>query len=92
MISHDRYFLNKLVNKLLVFENGTAKLFFGTYAEYEAHVREQKRAAMQAKEDAEKARKAERQEKQQRERLRVASTSKRSKKKRRVKAQRVADV
>ena len=92
MISHDRYFLNKLVNKLLVFENGTAKLFFGTYAEYEAHVREQKREAMQAKEDAEKARKAERQEKQQRERLRVASSSKRSKKKRRVKAQRVADV
>ena len=92
MISHDRYFLNKLVNKLLVFENGTAKLFSGTYAEYETHVREQKREAMQAKEEAEKARKAERQEKQQRERLRVASTSKRSKKKRRVKAQRVADV
>ena len=92
MISHDRYFLNKLVNKLLVFENGTAKLFFGTYAEYEVHVREQKRVAMQAKEEAEKAKKAERQEKQQRERLRVASTSKKSKKKRRVKAQRVADV
>ena len=92
MISHDRYFLNKLVNKLLVFENGTAKLFFGTYAEYEAHVREQKREAMQAKEEAEKAKKVERQEKQQRERLRVASTSKKSKKKRRVKAQRVADV
>ena len=92
MISHDRYFLNKLVNKLLVFENGTAKLFIGTYAEYEAHVREQKRIAMQAKEGAEKARKVERQEKQQGERLRVASTSKRSKKKRRVKAQRVADV
>ena len=92
MISHDRYFLNKLVNKLLVFENGTAHLFYGTYAEYEAHVREQKREAMQAKEDAEKARKAERQEKQQKERLRVASSSKKSKKKRRVKAQRVADV
>ena len=92
MISHDRYFLNKLVNKLLVFENGTAKLFIGTYAEYEAHVRGQKRIAMQAKEGAEKARKVERQEKQQGERLRVASTSKRSKKKRRVKAQRVADV
>ena len=92
MISHDRYFLNKLVNKLLVFENGTAHLFFGTYAEYEAHVREQKREAMQAKEEAERARKAERQEKQRRERLRVASTSKKSKKKRRVKAQRVADV
>ena len=92
MISHDRYFLNKLVNKLLVFENGTAKLFIGTYAEYEAHVREQKRIAMQAKEGAEKVRKVERQEKQQGERLRVASTSKRSKKKRRVKAQRVADV
>ena len=92
MISHDRYVLNKLVNKLLVFENGTAKLFVGTYAEYEAHVREQKRIAMEAKEATERARKVERQEKQQRERLRVASTSKRSKKKRRVKAQRIADV
>ena len=92
MISHDRYFLNKLANKLLVFEKGTAKLFFGTYAEYEAHIREQKRIATQAKAEAEKAKKVERQEKQQRERLRVASTSKRSKKKRRVKAQRVADV
>ncbi len=92
MISHDRYFLNKLVNKLLVFENGTAKLFIGTYAEYEARVREQKREAMQAKEEAEKAKKVGRQEKQRKERLRVASTSKKSKKKRRVKAQRVADV
>ncbi len=91
MISHDRYFLNKLVNKLLVFENGTAKLFVGTYAEYEAHIREQKRIAMEAKEATERARKVERQEKQQRERLRVASTSKRSKKKRRVKAQRITD-
>ncbi len=92
MISHDRYFLNKLVTKLLVFENGTAKLFVGTYAEYEAHVREQKRSALQVKEETEKARKVERREKQQKERLRVASTSKRSKKKRRIKAQRVADV
>ena len=110
MISHDRYFLNKFVTKLLVFENGTAKLFQrqisstvyekndvgnlppGTYAEYEAHVREQKRETMQAKGETEKARKVERREKQQRERLRVASTSKRSKKKRRVKAQRIADV
>ena len=91
MISHDRYVLNKLVNKLLVFENGTAKLFVGTYAEYEAHIREQKRIAMEAKEEAEKAEKVERQEKQRRERLRVASTSKRSKKKRRVKAQRITD-
>ena len=92
MISHDRYVLNKLINKLLVFENGTAKLFVGTYAEYEVHIREQKRIAMEAKEEAEKAEKVERQEKQRRERLRVASTSKRSKKKRRVKAQRIADV
>ena len=92
MISHDRYFLNKLATKLLVFENGTATLFVGTYAEYEAHVREQKRGAMQEKEEAEKARKLERREKQKGERLRVASTSKKSKKKRRVKAQRVADV
>ncbi len=92
MISHDRYLLNKLATKLLVFENRTAKLFVGTYAEYEAHVQAQKRRAMQEKEADEQAKKLERQEKQKGERLRVASTSKQSKKKRRIKAQRVANV
>ncbi|MDE0042915.1 MAG: ABC-F family ATP-binding cassette domain-containing protein, partial [Candidatus Poribacteria bacterium] len=33
IISHDRYLMNKLATKLLIFENGTAKLFVGTYAE-----------------------------------------------------------
>ena len=37
VISHDRHFLNKIANKFLVFANGRATLFPGTYAEYEAH-------------------------------------------------------
>ena len=36
IISHDRYLLNALATKLLIFENGTASLFEGTYAEYES--------------------------------------------------------
>ena len=92
MISHDRYFLNKLATKLLIFEDGIAKLFLGTYAEYEAQSQAQKRQAMQEREAAERRKKSEKQEKQKTERLRVASTAKRSKKKRRVKAQRLADV
>ena len=36
IISHDRYLLNALATKLLIFEKGTASLFEGTYAEYEA--------------------------------------------------------
>ena len=91
MISHDRYFLNKLATKLLVFEDGTAKLFIGTYAEYEAHIQEQKQRAMQEREEAGKAKKLEASEKQQGERLRVAPTSKKSKKKRKTKAQRVVE-
>ena len=33
-VSHDRYFTNKIANKLLVFEPGETKLFEGTYKEY----------------------------------------------------------
>ncbi len=33
-VSHDRYFTNKLATKLLVFENGTANIFDGSYNEY----------------------------------------------------------
>lgn len=33
-VSHDRYFTNKLANKLLVFEDGETKVFEGTYNEY----------------------------------------------------------
>jgi len=35
VISHDRYFLDKLVNRVLVFENGTAHLHEGNYTQYE---------------------------------------------------------
>jgi ATP-binding cassette subfamily F protein 3 len=33
-VSHDRYFTNKIANKLLIFENGETKVFEGTYKEY----------------------------------------------------------
>ncbi len=33
-VSHDRYFTNKIANKLLVFEPGETKVFEGTYKEY----------------------------------------------------------
>ena len=33
-VSHDRYFINKIATKLLIFDNGEAKFFDGTYKEY----------------------------------------------------------
>ncbi|GAB6732919.1 ABC-F family ATP-binding cassette domain-containing protein [Streptococcus uberis] len=33
-VSHDRYFLDKVANKLLVFENGKINVFFGNYSDY----------------------------------------------------------
>ena len=33
-VSHDRYFTNKIATKLLVFENGQANIFDGTYNEF----------------------------------------------------------
>ena len=92
IISHDRYFLNKLATKLLVFENGTAKQFIGTFAEYEAHVRLEKGLTMQEKTGAQEKQLPQR-AKQERERSRSAPTSKKSKKRRRRnKAVRIADV
>ena len=86
MISHDRYFINKLATKLLIFGDGTAKLFLGTYAEYEAHLRQGKQTAVRPKADIKKAKsleKPQKQKKQSGERLRVAQSSKRSKKRKR---------
>lgn len=86
MISHDRYFINKLATKLLIFGDGTAKLFLGTYAEYEAHLRQGKQTAVQPKADIKRAKsleKPQKQKKQSGERLRVAQSSKRSKKRKR---------
>lgn len=34
-VSHDRYFINRICDRLIVFENGEAQIFDGTYAEYE---------------------------------------------------------
>jgi ATP-binding cassette subfamily F protein 3 len=45
VISHDRYFIDKLANKVLVFENGTAHLQKGNYTQYE----EEKRAKKEEK-------------------------------------------
>lgn len=33
-VSHDRYFLDKVANKILSFENGQIKTFFGNYSDY----------------------------------------------------------
>lgn len=33
-VSHDRYFLDKVANKILAFENGTIREFFGHYTDY----------------------------------------------------------
>jgi len=42
VITHDRYFLDKLATKLLIFEDGTAKLWEGTYSEYQIYKSEEK--------------------------------------------------
>ena len=34
-VSHDRYFINRICDRLIVFEGGNVKIFDGTYAEYE---------------------------------------------------------
>lgn len=92
IISHDRYFLNKLATKLLVFENGTAKQFIGTYVEYETHIRSEKGITMQEK-AAEQRNQVPPRAKQEGDRPRSTPTSKRSKKRRRRnKAVRIADV
>lgn len=33
-VSHDRYFLDKIANKILAFENGGVREFFGNYTDY----------------------------------------------------------
>ena len=39
-VSHDRYFVNKIADSLLVFKPGNVTFFDGTYAEYEEKYRE----------------------------------------------------
>ena len=94
VISHDRYLLNKLATKLLIFENGTANLFVGTYAEYENHLREEKQMATTEQSKPKHGRRETGGQKGKSERVRVAPTSKKSSKskRRRVKAERLVDV
>jgi len=40
VVSHDRYFINKVADKMLVFDNGTAEFYPYGYAEYELFERE----------------------------------------------------
>ncbi|KZK74198.1 MAG: ABC transporter [Pelodictyon luteolum] len=61
LVSHDRYFLDSLVNKVVELKNGSIQLYLGTYAEYlekaEKNLEEEKAreaAAMKAKAAAEK--------------------------------------
>jgi ATP-binding cassette subfamily F protein 3 len=42
VVSHDRYFLNKVVSRLYAFEDGKLKEYLGSYSYYEEKRREQK--------------------------------------------------
>ena len=94
IISHDRYLMNKLATKLLIFENGTAKLFVGTYAEYEDYLREEKQEAAKDQLKPQNAQEGTGVRKGKNERVRVASASRKSSKskRRRIKAERLVDV
>ena len=63
IVSHDRHFLDKLVDHLFIFcGNGVVKDFVGSYSEYREYIKEyeaQQRSQARAKEKAEKAAKAE---------------------------------
>ena len=94
IISHDRYLLNKLATKLIIFAEDTATLFDGTYAEYESHLHEEKQTAIADISKPKRAQKGTGVQKGKNERVRTASTSRKSSKskRRRVKAERSVDV
>ena len=63
-VSHDRYFLDKVANKILAFENGRVREFFGNYTDYldekafeENAVAEQAKKAPSQKTEKEKTKK-----------------------------------
>lgn len=63
-VSHDRYFLDKVTNKILAFENGHVREFFGNYTDYldekafeENAVAEQAKKAPSQKTEKEKTKK-----------------------------------
>ena len=62
-VSHDRYFLDKVANKILAFEDGHINAFYGNYTDYlDEKAFEADSAAMMAKAEAPKTQKV-RQEK-----------------------------
>jgi len=50
VVSHDRYFLNKIVNKIYAFENGSLKEYLGNYSHYEQKKKKQKEEEKRLKE------------------------------------------
>jgi ATP-binding cassette subfamily F protein 3 len=60
VVSHDRYFLNKVVNKIYAIENKTLKEYLGNYSYYEEKKREEKEALQKSLESAKQEKKAKR--------------------------------
>lgn len=58
VVSHDRYFLNKVVNKIYAIENKTLKEYLGNYSYYEEKKREEKEALQKSLELAKQEKKA----------------------------------
>lgn len=74
VVSHDRYFLDSVVNRLVMFHDGVAKVFEGNYAAWSAR-EETKRAAAEALQ-------REQQEQERQERLRQERLARKAKKER----------
>ncbi|QGZ27395.1 ATP-binding cassette domain-containing protein [Streptococcus ruminicola] len=51
-VSHDRYFLDKVANKILAFENGRVREFFGNYTDYLDEKAFEENAVVQVKKEA----------------------------------------
>ena len=63
-VSHDRYFLDKVASKILAFENGEVREFFGNYTDYlDEKAFRQSSAAISQKKEKEKSVKAREQKK-----------------------------
>lgn len=57
VVSHDRYFLNKMVSRIYAFENGTLKEYLGNYSRYEEKKKEQREREKEKSELAKQERK-----------------------------------
>ncbi len=57
IVSHDRYFLNRVVTKVIEIENGTARMYRGNYNDFSEKKEQLRKAAYQAYLNAERERK-----------------------------------